>query len=255
MADQAQDDAENKFCHENGALLIETRVEALEREEGEQKKRDNEYKERQLRINKRLMFFTGLLFVTSLISDGIFIYQSRVFKKAAEAAKKSAEIADATLTKMDEALRETKRSNELAQRAWVLIETIMIDEPVANKDLRLDVNERNYGKSPASQITTYAGPIILHIPPNQFRPKASYQRLIDSRMLAGPDKAFPSNFTFRLRDADIKEIQTGATLYIVGRITYVDPFFEISHTTRETIFCGYLKGKVIVTCRNGNYAR
>lgn len=75
------------------SLIINTRITQLEKEE-------KEYKRRQLRTNNLMALFTGLLFLTSVVSDIILIRQTAASKQSADAATKAAQIASDTLEEL-----------------------------------------------------------------------------------------------------------------------------------------------------------
>jgi hypothetical protein len=152
-------------------------------------------------------------------------------------------------------LNEFQASNERAQRAWMLVDSVTLDRFVPNADLQLTVFVKNYGKSPASKVTVHAGPIISPTNPKDLQKiDATYSEQIQSRSLAGPDRVVPSNFTIRFTDAQYKDVQTGATVYILGRISYVDTFVESTRRNRETTFCAFLERDKFLECRIGNHA-
>jgi hypothetical protein len=137
----------------------------------------------------------------------------------------------------------------------MLVDSVTLDRFVPNADLQLTVFVKNYGKSPASEITVHAGPIISPTKPKDLQKiDATYSEQIQSRSLAGPDRAVPSNFTIRFTDAQYKDVQTGATVYILGRISYVDTFVESTRRSRETTFCAFLERDKFSECRIGNHA-
>ena len=94
-------------------LVINTRLLDIEREQAEQKKRDAEYKNRQLRFDKLVAYFTGGLVLVTAISNGLMLYQTRISKLSADAAtlsaqqaRRSANIAQDSVTQSSKALKE-----------------------------------------------------------------------------------------------------------------------------------------------------
>jgi hypothetical protein len=96
---------------EGGVPVFETQLERIEREQAETKNRDKLYKDeqleitrQQLRVNSWLMVFTLLLVITSCVASGISLYQARISRISATAAKDAVGVASRTLC-------ETQASN------------------------------------------------------------------------------------------------------------------------------------------------
>ena len=107
MANHDAGEGREGIHYEGGIPVFESPLERIEREQSEAKKGDKLYRDeqltinrQQLRVNKRLMIFTFLLVLTSLISGVISIYQAGIAKDSANAAKSAAETASQTLTEM-----------------------------------------------------------------------------------------------------------------------------------------------------------
>ena len=83
-------------------LLINTRLNALEEEE-------RQYKRRQLQINNRIALFTLLLVATSAVSDIILIRQTAATKESADAAASTARTAAGQLEQMKGTSAQTER--------------------------------------------------------------------------------------------------------------------------------------------------
>lgn len=80
------------------SLVIDTRLREVERQQAEDKKYQREYNTRQLRFNKWLVIFTGLLFATSVVSDIFLFRYVELTKNSADAAKSAADTAREALT-------------------------------------------------------------------------------------------------------------------------------------------------------------
>src|SRR5580704_15176634 len=60
------------------SLVINTRLNEIERQQREEKAEERQYKSRQLITNRLVAIFTGLLFFTSVVSDVILIRQTAI---------------------------------------------------------------------------------------------------------------------------------------------------------------------------------
>jgi hypothetical protein len=105
---------DNPPRYDGDAILLPDRVDQLERDAEDAKERDKEYKDEQLKLDRRMATFTGLLVVTSLISGGISIWQATLARKSANAAKSAAETAQRTLTEIHKGGTDTHQLAESA---------------------------------------------------------------------------------------------------------------------------------------------
>jgi hypothetical protein len=153
-------------------------------------------------------------------------------------------------------LRELYQSNERAQRAWVLVENAGHIDLGPDVDVLFQPTLKNFGQSPALQVTFYSKAVIDQHPPGQFRVEMHAGPVEKSRSLLGPgharlNKAEP----YRLTRADYDLIITNKThiLYFVGAVTYSDAFSN----DRLTTFCLYNRPLFndLIYCPNGNDAR
>ena len=87
------DDSQEEPRREGDAILLDTRVERLERKDAESAKREEQYKQAHLQTNKNIARFTGLLVVCSVITAAIGIWQSHISQIAANAARDAAKAA------------------------------------------------------------------------------------------------------------------------------------------------------------------
>jgi hypothetical protein len=110
-------DGEKDFRIEGGIPIFKSKLEQIEREQAEAKKRDEQYRDeqgtinrQQLTVNRRLMIFTGCLLVTSILSGSIAIWQAYIVQESANSAMSSAGSAA-------RALRENQRQFELTSKS------------------------------------------------------------------------------------------------------------------------------------------
>ena len=79
--------------YEGDAILLPGRVERLERDSEQSKQRDEKYKDEQLKLDRRMVRFTGLLVVVGVLGGGTSIWQASIAQRSANAAKQSADAA------------------------------------------------------------------------------------------------------------------------------------------------------------------
>ena len=97
MSNQEEHDRQQQPPYIDPGLLINTRLSEVERQQREDRAEEKKHKSDQLKINKSIAIFTGLLFVTSVLSDCLLFYQSSLNKESAKAAKSAADTAAASL--------------------------------------------------------------------------------------------------------------------------------------------------------------
>lgn len=205
MSDHDQGDREKKIPYEGEAILLNSRIEDLEREQKDEKRRDEGYKNLQLQTNKRLAWFTGGLLVTSFIANLIYLDLAIISRRNSEAAQESAAAAklaaettyaqlflnkagtEETLTQMkkqtkaqqdaakaaSDSIKATQAAMRLDQRAWVGIGQLSaVPESFhVNDKASVSVGFNNTGKTPAKNLML----TIVLVPVNRGeRPKFSY---------------------------------------------------------------------------------
>ena len=171
------------------SLVINTRLQEIERRQAEREAEEKEYKRRQLRFNSWTVVFTGLLFLTSFVSDWILFRQTSATRESADAAKKAAKVADDTLELMkksssdsssqverliaqqqrtadsaDKSVQQTQASLasniqqfQAQERAYFMAETPQFtSDPTPSAPIRASLILKNIGKSTAVKYSTYA---------------------------------------------------------------------------------------------------
>jgi cytoskeletal protein RodZ len=161
-------------------LNVRARLSEVERKAAEAETRDQNYKTRQERINRRLMIFTGLLVLTSLISGSIAIWQARIANRSAKAAESAAHTAATILEEAQKptsdvhisaiaaqnAAKEASKANEFArdsligvQRAFVVVDPTPVIQPFQGDDGKryyiLYFNLENTGTTPTRNLSAY----------------------------------------------------------------------------------------------------
>jgi hypothetical protein len=120
------------------AIIIKGKIDVLQAQQEERQKKDQEYKDRQLKFNRTLTVSTVGLLVMSVLANIISAYMAHATKESADAAKSAANVANQTL-------RMTQRSY-VDLTDWVLTKHPTEDSP--------DVTFKftNTGHSPATLI-------------------------------------------------------------------------------------------------------
>lgn len=206
LADKPENDSQSKIPGEGEAIVLESPPDVLKREEADRKKRDEEYKQRQLRITEGLAVLTFFLVLGNGIYDYFMWNQSKTARIAADAAQESAaaannaarvagntlisskESAKKTLTEMkaqskamqdaanaarsqadtsQRALDATIESSHLDERPWVtVVRFVLSNEPDGNKPFNVSCFLINSGKTPAVGVSELAVAEILTAAPN-----------------------------------------------------------------------------------------
>jgi hypothetical protein len=91
-------------------LVINTRAIQQERERTDEKRKDEEYRRRQLLFNGLTVLFTLCLVVANVVYDGLTLEVARQAKTSAEAAKSAAETAKETLKSYDQSFKQEQRA-------------------------------------------------------------------------------------------------------------------------------------------------
>ncbi len=101
---------------EDGIPVLDTKLDEIQREQVEAKKRDKQYSDEQLRLNRKMAWFTAALVFTSAVAGAIGVWQARIANKSANAAESAAQTAKDTLGEMKQGGTDT---HELAVQAGI----------------------------------------------------------------------------------------------------------------------------------------
>ena len=123
---------------EDGPVFTSERLNELVRRQTEREKKDQEYRDKQLAFNKRLVQATWGLVIFGALGGGIAIWQASIAQQAADAATN--------------AVSATKESYSLDHRAWVGPVEARTGEFAAGSYFRATVRIRNSGSSPAIDV-------------------------------------------------------------------------------------------------------
>ena len=182
MENPESPDHEDDLKRVGEAYILPGRIEAVEREQAEAKKRDGHYKEQQLGFDRKLVRYTFLLFVVGMIGTVITVWQSLIAQSAANTARRAAEIAASGLTETRNAnavaaraasaaetsneiseriVAETLESTHREQRAWLSFTWRMDKEPTAQDEtFTVKLPLQNTGKTPAFRVRFRALPFF-----------------------------------------------------------------------------------------------
>lgn len=139
MADEKQS-LDNGIVHyEGGIPVFNTRLNKLEDEAREAKSRDEEYKKQQLRLNKRLVWFTGILAFVGVVGGAISGYQAHVAKLTADAAGDNAAAAKGMVEEMKQARSQAGLDSANAISAQQQIAQTALTKSQENAQQALDV--------------------------------------------------------------------------------------------------------------------
>jgi hypothetical protein len=123
LSDDEQRGHDGVFHYEDGVPVFDTnaRLHQVENEQAAAKKRDEKYKDEQLKIDRRMMWFTGILVLCTAATGVINIWQGTIAKKSAEAASENAIAAKSQAEAAKEQVAEIKSgstdTHTLAQAA------------------------------------------------------------------------------------------------------------------------------------------
>jgi hypothetical protein len=114
LSTDQRDENQKPPFHVEGGIPVFDRLNEVEREQAESKKRDKEYKDEQLSLDRRMVHFTGLLVLCTAIVGGINGWQAHIANRSAKAADSAAKTAADTLREIRASATDT---HELAVQA------------------------------------------------------------------------------------------------------------------------------------------
>ena len=104
-------DEGNKLFHlEDGIPVFNTKLDDIKRKQEATNERENVYKTAQIALDRKMVLFTGLLVVCSIITGGIGVWQARISSRSADAAHDSAVAAAAAADIASDTLKELRLS-------------------------------------------------------------------------------------------------------------------------------------------------
>jgi len=249
------------------SLVINTRLKEIERRQEEEKAEEKEYKRRQLIFNRWTVIFTGLLFVTSGVSDWLLLRQVSINRESSDAAKDAAKsaqdavlvaqgqliqslnAADASDTNSQTAMTSSEKQSvsalnasrdalRLEQRPWVVASTFeLAAEPITGNSVSVTTYAVNTGRTPAIDVTTRTSLSISNVVP-PF-PNLPLPEHVNYRGIIAPSPSITDRtYSFKHEDPPItipdRFVQPYKdqrfTIYIYAVIRYRD-VFKIPHWT------------------------
>jgi hypothetical protein len=258
MADNNPEQELPKPHYEKGLPIFPSPQDKAKAEEQAKERGDKSYKDRQIALDSRMVFFTGALFICSLITGGINCYQSWVANKSADAAKTSAETAQKTLTHSIEAFRVDERS-------WVVIGSIdktpliVTGHPSRPEAFIYKIWLKNVGKTVARNVHVLVTEPVdtgmlmfseqgIRMTQDQlFRQNDDPSKRSITPYKNGPQTIAPGATAVAPIEANSPYI--GSFQYVIGRIDYFDAF----NTSHWTHFCFSITGGgELAYCQYGN---
>jgi hypothetical protein len=94
VSNSEEHDRKQQPPYYDSALIIDTRLSEVERQQREDKAESKKHNRSQHVTNWLLTIFTGLLFVTSVVSNVLILRQLKIAKESADAAMKSATLGE-----------------------------------------------------------------------------------------------------------------------------------------------------------------
>ncbi len=162
-------DSEKRTRFESEAVLIRGRIDDVEREQTEAKKRDEEYKQRNIAVQERManlqrtmVILTSVLAICAIFGGGIAIWQSSAAQKSAEASALSAKVAEAALDSNNDSFQDTLIQMKVQSRAMGRSASAAIDASrVSDGELKQTVAAFRTDQRPYLIIE---GPIFVRLP-------------------------------------------------------------------------------------------
>jgi hypothetical protein len=105
--------------YEEGIPIFNKQLDEVQREQVEAKKRDEQYKDRQIALNSRMVTLTSFLVLGTFVGGGISIYQAHVAKLNADAASANAAAAKDQAAAAKDQVAVLRKQIEEMQRSGV----------------------------------------------------------------------------------------------------------------------------------------
>ena len=146
--------------HVEGGIPIFDRLNEVEREQTESKKRDKEYKAEQLSLDRSMVRFTGLLVICTAIVGGINGWQAHIANRSARAAENATKTAAESVTKAQAAIdlskeqfqkqfQLTKDQFQRDQRPYIWNTQLELPRVKVGDKVTWNFRYMNFGKSPS----------------------------------------------------------------------------------------------------------
>jgi hypothetical protein len=241
LSNQEQDSGSAPFHEEGSAIIFDKPKNEEEITRQRREDEQHEFARAQVKTNRRLAWFTGLLVLGTFCGIGIGIWQATISQTAVNVASrtldetvrsnKAQDLASAT------SLQATVDSFQLDQRAWVgAIGISPVQQQTPDKPLAFNVIFRNTGKTPALHVRVKGGVVrdlatILHNPDSLPMIPIPVSAVI----MPNGSSILPLKSN-RIPDEMLKGLNDG-TLRITGYavVTYEDVFHRM-HLTKTCIY-------------------
>lgn len=287
-----EETSEQRVRFQDGVPVFETKLEQIEREQAEARDRDKRYRDEQLIINRNqlsvnrwMMIFTALLFLASVVTGVIAIYQYSVGKNSADAARDGVHTAEDSLEMSigafdrtmaqtihqtsaqlksaqaaKDAVEQARSQLRMDQRAWLVATTITMGDLEDGKPLDFGFVGTNSGRTPARKVIIHTYVTVSAkelLSEADLVTKISQARQPASVGLVAPNATFtPGSDPVPVEVIPLMKAKLGTSgcSYSWGDIEYEDIFKE-RHTSE---YCSYRclnsADKQLIWCKFHNEA-
>ena len=177
--------------------------------------------------NWLIVFFTGILAFLTIRLYETAVQQTIVANKSAEAALVSSKAAEHSIMLAEKSLK-------IGNRAYVCVVSMAPNQIVANKQLNITVQFKNYGKTPAYDINILTGSKIggTGIYTDEINMIQKPGNIRNNVLPPSEILTFTNDGTQIITKEDEINIMNGnKNWYAIGKITYIDQF-GTPHSTR-----------------------
>jgi hypothetical protein len=185
-------------------------------------------------------FFTLWLVIVGGGQIGLFYWQLRLIKIAADDAKRAGIAAERAAKATEDSVELSRNTAKRQLRAYVLLDSAKVEPVAAGEKPRAILKIENFGQTPAFQLTHWAA-MEYAVFPRTEDPDMSDPDGMPVAYIGGGGqltKEVPLDYDRELSREEFEAIKSGsAALYVIGRITYVDVFGD-AQSTEYIVFVG-----------------
>lgn len=135
-------------------------------------------------------------------------------------------------------LRHAERTSQRELRAYVMVESVRIENAVPGRAPNAVVNVRNFGRTPAHHFSHASMLGCQPFPLTESPPLVKEETDPEHPMAPSATQILAPRFSTPLSVADYRAVETGThALYVVGEMHYTDAFGD-EHITRFCLFSG-----------------
>jgi hypothetical protein len=220
-------DPSKRLPWEEEALLIQGQLNELQREQAEEKKRDKDYKDRQLRFTKWLTIATIGLLIIGVIGTAISWYQSTTARITADVARRT--------------LESSSQSFKLEQRAYLWVSSFNMSNPPicqvpGGTRICADVHVVNSGRTPANGVLIHRYATFGAMAEQTIKAMKIPAYTSSGDMLGSVGDKWGTAATDVVDGKTARDILDGKiSIYVYGVVQYLDIFGDY----HETGFCNF----------------